>query len=53
MWWRGGNHPSSVKLTIGPSNGASPTASAAGIGLYDGKYNSAGMRRPLTREHES
>ncbi|HXT88085.1 MAG TPA: glycosyl hydrolase [Trebonia sp.] len=43
-----GGHPSSVKLTIGPSNGASPATSAAGIGLYDGKYNSAGIEKAAT-----
>ena len=41
----GSGHPSSVKLTIGPSGSAGQPVSAAGIGFYDGKYNSAGIEK--------
>ena len=41
----GGGHPSSVKLTIGPTSSASPSTSAAGIGLYDDNSSSAGIEK--------
>ena len=41
----GSGHPSSVKLTIGPSSSASPSTSAAGIGLYDDNSSSAGIEK--------